>query len=223
MQMIQRNVPYGSDCWITETGFLVGPAYQREVRPDNQDHMAAEGLTYQIQKRCESMHKNTLVISISKFKWNTARRKKDWLIKYFTSKIRRGVSIMTPAASAEELQLVLVGKCSETFADCLQPLSSEQKLSCFFCPDILIPSYEPWLDAVYHNRLDTAIACLPADKWGPRGVAHFWDALSLQMSNWQLCINPLTMLSNSPWLPLDEQRTPSRAWMPVLYELQRDI
>lgn len=80
MQMIQRNVPYGSDFWITETGLLVGPAYQREVRPDNQDHMAAEGLTYQIQKRCVSMHKNTLFISISKFKWNTVWWKKKRLI-----------------------------------------------------------------------------------------------------------------------------------------------
>lgn len=44
MQMILRNVTYGSGSWITETGFLVAYAYQREVRPDNQDHMPAEGL-----------------------------------------------------------------------------------------------------------------------------------------------------------------------------------
>lgn len=43
--MIPRNVPYASSCWITETGFLAGLAYQREVRPDNQDHMPVEGLS----------------------------------------------------------------------------------------------------------------------------------------------------------------------------------
>lgn len=41
-QMIPRNVPYGSGCWMVETGFLVGLAEQREVRPDNQDHMLIE-------------------------------------------------------------------------------------------------------------------------------------------------------------------------------------
>lgn len=87
MQMIQRNVPYASGCWITETGFLVGLAYQREVRPDNQDHMPAEGLSDQPSLRlhisdtcvlshgedmCAQTHTHTAhIISISKFRWNT--------------------------------------------------------------------------------------------------------------------------------------------------------
>jgi len=41
--MIPRNVPYGSGCWVPETVFPVGLAYQREVSHNNQDHMPAEG------------------------------------------------------------------------------------------------------------------------------------------------------------------------------------
>lgn len=83
MQMIRRNVPYASGCWITETGFN---AYQREVRPDNQDHMPAEGLSDQpslrlhIADTCVLSHRNTHthkahIGSISKSRWNTLSRK----------------------------------------------------------------------------------------------------------------------------------------------------
>lgn len=134
MQMIPRNVPYGSGCWITETGFLVGLTYQREVRPDNQEHMPEVGLSdwpslsLHRSDRCVQSHEEEMCVhaqihisTISKFKWNTGPLKEmekcnlNHLIKYLITMIVCGVSIMSLAA--EELQLILVGKCSETWGD----------------------------------------------------------------------------------------------------------
>lgn len=105
-QMILRNVAHGSGIWIAPTGFLLTHAHQREVKPDKQDHMPAEGL-------CEPARIRYMCpITQRLFKWITCGKKTELkhLIKYFIC----GVSIKRSAAEAEELQLVLVGKLSKS-------------------------------------------------------------------------------------------------------------
>lgn len=66
-------------CQITRTGFLVGPAYQREVSPDNKEHLPALGLsdyhTYQIhvqEKNRVGLSSNAQTVNTSQTNLNAS-------------------------------------------------------------------------------------------------------------------------------------------------------
>lgn len=139
--MMVRNVPYGSGCWMAETGFHVG--HQREVGFDNRDHMYTEGLSDcpapspHISDTCVMSHGGEMCVHAQlcierahiKLIYGNPRspegdgkrtplQNSKHLIKCFISKILSGVPIMSSAANTEELQLVLVANCLETRGQC---------------------------------------------------------------------------------------------------------
>ncbi len=100
--------------------FLARLTYQREVRPDNQDHMPAEGLcywaeTYQIHVSC---HTQT---SVSKFKRNTGVAS---LKNIKTSDVIVHIQVLSRSfhhdfsSKHRRVTACLVGKRSETWGDC---------------------------------------------------------------------------------------------------------
>lgn len=221
MQMIPRNVPYGSDCWITETGFLVGLAYQREERPDNQDHMPAEGLSPQpshigymcpvTRRRDVCLRTNTAhtrrahITSISTSKWNTGPQKE----KFKTSD--KIFDIQDPLWSfhyvfSSEHRKVTACFGWETLWDLGRLFRGLGFFFVFFnfLSRYLDTSLEAWLDAVYHNRPDMAIACLPLIN-GAREERHIFGMLHLyRYLTDSSVVNPLTILDlfGSLFLPI---------------------
>lgn len=88
------------------------PEYQEQLKPDNQEQMAAEGLTQpahstsRVQRRrrvllCKNAHKHPGM--------RLTKKKRDTVAE---DKLHRSVSIMS-AVSTEKLRLVLVGKSCE--------------------------------------------------------------------------------------------------------------